>query len=107
MTHCWDAPQVPTDPTGVQAKADAETFGGTDDLGTLPKAERFMLEIRQAKKGFIVFDTDEQAAIMRFDSHAAAADLIADLVIAEYGEQLKAWQSPGERQSFYLARRSI
>ena len=64
-----------------------------------------MLEIRQATKGFIVFDTDEQAAIMRFDSHADAADLIADLVITESREQLKAWQSPAERQHFYLARR--
>lgn len=49
-----------------------------------------MLEIRQATKGFIVFDTDEQAAIMRFDSHADAADLIADLVIAESREQRQA-----------------
>jgi hypothetical protein len=49
-----------------------------------------MLEIRQATKGFIVFDTDEQAAIMRFDSHADAADLIAVLVIAESREQRQA-----------------
>ena len=42
-----------------------------------------MLEIRPARKGFIVFDTDEQEPIMRFDSREEAVDLVAELVTAE------------------------
>jgi hypothetical protein len=64
-----------------------------------------MLEIRPAQTGFIVFDTDEQEAIMRFGSYSDAADLVADLVIAESREQLQAWQSPAVRSRFYLATR--
>jgi len=49
-----------------------------------------------------VFDTDEQESIMLFDNKADAADLVAELVIVESREQLKAWKSPAARQSFYL-----
>ncbi|MBB6249001.1 hypothetical protein [Rhodanobacter sp. A1T4] len=42
-----------------------------------------MLEIRPTPEGFILFDTDEQEAIMRFDSREEAAELVAELVIAE------------------------
>ena len=62
-----------------------------------------MLEIRSVQKEFIVFDTDEEEAIMRFDSYDAAADFVADLVMAESREQLRAWQSPSERRRFYLS----
>ena len=44
--------------------------------GTSPHAVRTMLEIRPAREGFIVFDTDEQEAIMRFKSRDEAADLV-------------------------------
>jgi hypothetical protein len=54
-----------------------------------------------------VFDTDEQEAIMRFGSYADAADLVADLVIAESREQLQAWQSPAARSHFYLVPRVV
>jgi hypothetical protein len=64
-----------------------------------------MLEIRPGQTGFIVFDTDEQEAIMRFGSYADAADLVVDLVIADSREQLKAWQSPATRSRFYLVPR--
>jgi hypothetical protein len=66
-----------------------------------------MLEIRPGQTGFIVFDTDEQEAIMRFGSYADAADLVADLVIAESREQLQAWQSPAARSHFYLVPRVV
>jgi len=62
-----------------------------------------MLEIRPAREGFIVFDTDEQEAIMRFESRDEAADLVAELVIAESREQLQAWKPPSARRQFYLA----
>ena len=45
-----------------------------------------MLEIRPVCKGFIVFDTDEQEPIMRFDNQTDAANLVADLFIAESRE---------------------
>lgn len=57
-----------------------------------------MLEIRPAQKGFIVFDTEEQESVMRFDSYRAAVDLVAELVIAESREHLQAWASPTERR---------
>jgi hypothetical protein len=63
-----------------------------------------MLEIRPARKGFVVFDSDEQEAIMRFGSYGDAVDLVAELVMAESREQLQAWQPPSVRQQFYLAR---
>jgi len=53
----------------------------------LPDAMRTMFEIRPALEGFIVFDTDEQESIMRFDSCHATVDLVAELVIAESREQ--------------------
>jgi hypothetical protein len=62
-----------------------------------------MLEIRPAREGFIVFDTDEQEAIMRFKSRDEAADLVVELVIAESREQLRAWKPPSARRQFYLA----
>jgi hypothetical protein len=49
-----------------------------------------MLEIRPARAGFVVFDADDQEPIMRFDNQAAAADLVAEPVIAEPREQLRA-----------------
>jgi hypothetical protein len=64
-----------------------------------------MLEIRPAQTGFIVFDTDEQEPIMRFGSYADAPDLVADLVIAESREHLKAWKSSAAWSHFYLASR--
>lgn len=45
-----------------------------------------MLEIRATPEGFILFDTGEQEAIMRFDSRGEAEDLIAELMIAESPE---------------------
>jgi len=38
-----------------------------------------MLGIRSERKGFVVFDNDEQEPIMRFDNRADAADLVAEL----------------------------
>ncbi len=70
----------------------------------LSDAGCLMLEIRPARKGFIVFDTDEQEPIMRFDNRADATDLVAELLMAESREQLQAWQSPQERKKFYLVR---
>jgi len=52
-----------------------------------------MLEIRPSREGFIVFDTDEQESIIRFDNYRAAVDLVAELVIAESREQAHAWRS--------------
>ncbi len=43
-----------------------------------------MLEIRPAEKGFILFDTDEQEPIMRFDTKSDAAVLIAELAADFY-----------------------
>jgi len=63
----------------------------------LPDAVRPMLEIRSAHKGFVVFDTDKQEAIMRFDNRSDAANLVAELVIAESQDQLQAWQPPAKR----------
>jgi hypothetical protein len=45
-----------------------------------------MLEVRPTPEGFILFDTDEQEAIMRFDNQADATKLVAELVIAESRE---------------------
>jgi hypothetical protein len=42
-----------------------------------------MLEIRSERKGFVVFDTDEQEPIMRFDNRADAVDLVAELTLAK------------------------
>jgi hypothetical protein len=64
----------------------------------LSDAGCLMLEIRPARKGFIVFDTDEREPIMRFDNRADATDLVAELVMAESREQLQAWQSPQARK---------
>jgi len=41
-----------------------------------------MLEIRSEGIGFVVFDTEEQEPIMRFDNRADAADLVAELALA-------------------------
>jgi len=46
---------------------------------TFPAAVRCMLGIRSERKGFVVFDNDEQEPIMRFDNRADAADLVAEL----------------------------
>ena len=63
-----------------------------------------MLEIRPAREGFIVFDTDTQESVMRFATQADAIDLVAELVITESREQLLAWTSPAARREFYLVR---
>ena len=59
-----------------------------------------MIEIRPALKGFVVFDTDEQEAIMRFGNFRDAVDLVSELVMAESREQLQVWRTaarPRER----------
>jgi hypothetical protein len=56
-----------------------------------------MFEIRSVHKGFVVFNTDEQEPSMRFDNRSDAADLVAELVIAESQDQLQAWQPPAKR----------
>jgi len=57
-----------------------------------------MFEIRSSSAGFIVFDTAEQESIMRFDSKDEAAELVAELVIAESCAQLQAWKPPTVRR---------
>ena len=61
-----------------------------------------MFEIRSTRREFVVFDTVEQEAIMRFDNRDDADNLVVELVMAESRDQLKAWQSPATRRFFYL-----
>lgn len=42
-----------------------------------------MLEIRTSPDSFVVFDTDDDAPVMRFDSRDEAVTLIVELVEAE------------------------
>jgi hypothetical protein len=53
-----------------------------------------MLEILPARKGFVVYDTEEQESVMRFDSYRAAVDLVVELIAAESRERLQGWISP-------------
>jgi len=55
-----------------------------------PDAVAPTLEIRSAREGFVVFDTaEEKPSCVLF--RADAADLLAELMIAESRDQLQAW----------------
>lgn len=56
-----------------------------------------MLEIRAASDSFVVFDTEDDSPVMRFESRDEAVNLIVELVEAETLEGI---------QSFHAFRRA-
>ena len=48
-----------------------------------------MLEIRTCPDSYVVFDTEDDAPVMRFDSRDEAVSLIVELVVAETMEGMQ------------------
>lgn len=57
-----------------------------------------MLEIRTAPESYIVFDTEDDAPVMRFGSRDEAVNLIVALVEAETLEGIKSFDIGGRRE---------
>ena len=50
-----------------------------------------MLEVRQHDDGFLVFDTQANEPVMRFDDRRDADRLVAEMQIQELHTQLQGW----------------
>jgi len=50
-----------------------------------------MLEVRPTDDGFIVFDTEADEAVMRFDDRREADRFIANMQIQELHAELESW----------------
>jgi len=50
-----------------------------------------MLEVRDSKNGFIVYDNDADEAVMVFNNQREADAFVAELVIAEEHAKLQHW----------------
>lgn len=57
-----------------------------------------MLEIRTCSDSFVVFDTEDDAPVMRFDRRDQAVDLIVELVEAETLEGIQTFDASSEKQ---------
>jgi hypothetical protein len=59
-----------------------------------------MLEVRADNDGFVVFDTEADEPVMRFDDRREADQLVAELQVQELNAQLERF-SPDRAQPIY------